>query len=95
MLAIVGSGVVMVVRGLRLKRSFASFNGTLTTALAVVSERAELAEARAATVSEGTERLTAATAKLQASLAQLRVLQAAVAEAQETINRMRRVIPKK
>jgi hypothetical protein len=93
--AIVGSGVVMVVRGLRLKRSFVSFNGTVTTALAVVTETAALTEARALTVSDGTERLTEATAKLQASIAQLRVLQAALAEVRDKITGVREVIPKK
>ena len=93
--AIVGSAVVMAVRGLRLKRTLASFNGTVTTALAVVTATAELTETRALALSDGTERLTEATARLQASLAQLRVLQAAVAEVRDTVTGLRRVIPKK
>ena len=93
--AIVGSGVVLVIRGLRLKRDANSFNGTLTIALAAVSESAALTEARAQEVTEGTERLNEATARLQASVAQLRILQAAIVDARNTITGVREVIPKK
>jgi hypothetical protein len=84
-----------VARGLRLWRTFASFNTTLTTALVTVTDAASVTEARMLAVSDRTERLTEATERLQESLARLRVLTDAAKGLRGQAAAVRRAVPKK
>jgi hypothetical protein len=94
-LAIAGSSVVMGIRALRFWRSFKSFGGTVTQAISAVTENAAATEAHATAVSERTEHLTAAIARLQESLERLRILMAAANEVRDTVAGVRGVVPKK
>jgi hypothetical protein len=93
--AIVGSSVVLTVRGLRLWRAVKSLTGSLTSALADVAERAAATEAHAVAVTGRTERLTVAVAGLQESLERLKILSAATGEARRALTGWRGVVPKK
>ena len=90
-----GSGVVLALRGLRLWRTFTSFNGSVTTALAVVTEAAAVAELHADAVSKRTEQFAVQTARLQESLARLRVLTSAADEVRRQVSSLGRAMPKK
>jgi hypothetical protein len=93
--AIVASLVVAVVKGLRLWRTFDSFNTSLATALEAVTDAATTTEARVLAASERTLRLEEATARLQESLARLRVLTDAAKSLGGQAAAVRRAVPKK
>jgi hypothetical protein len=93
--AIVGSGAVLVLRGLRLRRTIRSFAGSLSKALADLSETAAATEAHAVGVTGRTDRLVEAVARLQESLARLSVLTEAANDARRSLLGFKRVIPKK
>ena len=95
MVAIVGSGVVLALRGLRLWRTFTSFNGSVTTALAIVTEAAAVAELHADAVSKRTEQFAVQTARLQESIARLQVLTSAANDVRRQVNAFTRAMPKK
>jgi len=94
-LAIVASGVVLVLRGLRVWRSVKSLTRVANEALAGVMATAASAEAHAAALSEHTERLTLAAERLQVSLARLAVLRAAADEFKRSVNGLRGAVPRK
>jgi hypothetical protein len=94
-LALVGSIVFAVVRGLRLWRTFASFNSELATVLVTVTDAATVTESRVLALSERTARLDEATARLQESLARLRVLTDAARSLGGQAATVRRAVPKK
>jgi cell division protein ZapA (FtsZ GTPase activity inhibitor) len=87
--------VVLVVRALQLKSSMKSLNGSLTPALTALNASAEVTQERALALDEHTERLTAATARLQQSVARLRVLTGAADELRRSAAGVRRAVPKK
>jgi uncharacterized protein (UPF0335 family) len=93
--AIVASLVVAVVKGVRLWRTFDSFNVSLATSLAAVTDAATVTEAHVLAVTERTERLEEATARLQESLARLRVLTDAAKSLGGQAAAVRRAVPKK
>ena len=94
-LAIAGGVAVAVVRALATWRTFRSFNRGMGAALDGVLATAAAAEAHAVGLSEGGERLTAATARLQRSLARLATIRAALGEAQQLVRRLRGAVPHK
>jgi hypothetical protein len=93
--AIAGSGVLLVVRGLRLWRTIKAVSASLTSSLTSLAEHAAATEARAVAVTGRTERLTGAVADLEESLDRLRILSAAVNDARHTLTGWRGVMPKK
>ena len=86
---------MLVVRALRLWRTFTSFGRSVGAALGVVTETAASTEAHAVAVAQRTERLTVAVARLQESLDRLRVLNAAASEIRRTVTGVRGAVPKK
>jgi phage shock protein A len=93
--AVIGSLVVAVIRGVRLWRSFDSFNATLATELARVTDAATVTEAHVVALDERSERLEEATAQLQQSLARLRVLTDAAKSLGGQAAAVGRAVPKK
>jgi hypothetical protein len=93
--AIVGSGVVLGLRGLRLYRTVKAFGRTATETLGAVTEAGARVEANAAGLSGHTERVTAAAEHLQASLVRLAVLRAAAAEIKRSLDGVRGAVPRK
>ena len=93
--AVVASSVVVVVRGLRLWRTFRSFSDKAETALDTVLRLTTTAEERSAALTANQERLMRAIEHLKTSLAQLAVLRAAAAEAKGTFDRFRSLVPTK
>ena len=93
--AVIGSSVLLGIRGLRLWRAARSFTGSLASALAELAERAAATEAHAIAVGGRTERLTTAVAGLQDSLERLKILSAAAGDARSTLTGWRGVVPKK
>jgi hypothetical protein len=94
-LAFVGPIAVAVSRALRAWRTFKRFSKTTSTAIEGVLETAAEAEQHAVAVTEGTQRLSAALARLEESRAQLAVIQAAAAEARSTLFAFRGAVPRK
>ena len=95
MLALLGSITVAVLSGLRAWRAVRRFTRTTTSALGDVLQTAESAEEHAAALPRGAERLTAATTRLQASLAQLAALRSAAADARASLFSFRGAMPRK
>jgi hypothetical protein len=93
--AIAGSAVVLVVRAFQLKSSMKSLNGSLTPALTALNASAEVTQERALALDEHTERVTAATERLQQSLARLRVLAGAADDLRRSAMGVSRAVPKK
>jgi hypothetical protein len=93
--AIVGSGVLLALRGLRLFRNVKSLKRTANEAISSVTATAAQAETHAAALSDHMERLTLASERLQASLARLAVLRAAADELRRSVTRVRGVVPRK
>ncbi len=94
-LAVVGSIAVAASRGLRAWRTFRRFSKTTSAAIGGVLETAAEAEQHAVAFTEGTEKLSAALARLQESRAQLAVIQAAATEARSTLFAFRGAVPRK
>jgi hypothetical protein len=93
--AIVGSGVVLALRGLRLYRTVKAFGRAAAATLGTVTEAGARVEAKAAGLSGHTERLTVAAEHLQGSLARLAVLRAAAGEVKHVLDGVRGVVPRK
>jgi len=94
-LALVAGVTTAAVRGLRAFRTLRSFTRGVGTAVDGVLTTAEAAERHAVALSEGGERLTVATERLQESLRRLAVLRAALADAQAPVTRLRGAVPRK
>ena len=94
-LALAGSGFVMVARGLRTWRSFRAFGRSAELALDSVNASAALAETHVAAFAASSERLERAQARLAASLAELAVLRAALNEVRSSVRRARGFVPRK
>ena len=95
MVAIVGSGVVLGVRGWRLFRNLKALSRAANAALGSVTAAGTNVEAKAAALSNHTERLTEAAERLQVSLARLAVLRAAAAEVKRSVDGLRGAVPRK
>jgi cytochrome c biogenesis protein ResB len=93
--AMVGSIAVAAVRALRVWRTFRRFSGTTSAAIAGVLETAAEAERHALALTEGTERLTAALARLEQSRARLAVIQGAAGQARASLLAFRGRVPRK
>ena len=93
--ALGGSVTVAVVRGLRVWRAFRAVSGAITSALDGIARTAAEAERHAVALTEGTERLSAAVARLQESLAHLAVLRSAATDVRATLLAFRGVVPRK
>ena len=93
--AVVGSIAVAAVRALRTWRSFQRFSRATSAAVAGVIETAAEAEKHAAAFTEGTEKLTAALARLEQSRAELAVIEAAANEARSSLSALRGAVPRK
>jgi len=92
--ALAASITVAVVRALRTWRTFRAFSEALTPAVDHVQRTAAEAERHAAALSDKSERLNAAVARLQTSLAELAVLRAAAERARPTFS-IRKFLPRK
>jgi hypothetical protein len=91
----VGSTTVLVVRTLAAWRNFRSFSRRTAEGMDRVARGAAAAEAHAAALGTGSERLTSAVADLQRSLEQLAVLQAAAGDVRAAVARVRGAVPGK
>ena len=80
-----GSIAYAATRALRTWRTFRRFSKTTSAAIADVLETAAEAEQHAVALTEGTEKLNAALAHLEQSLAELAVIKAAAAEARSSL----------
>ncbi len=89
------SAAHLVVRGLRVWRTFRSFSRTIHEAADAVVATAAVAEEHALGLGTGSARLDAATARLHASLERLAVLGAAARDARTTLSAFRGVVPRK
>jgi hypothetical protein len=85
-LALVGSGALAVVRGLRTWQVFRRVTGALSGAVDDVMRRGEAAEEHALALAEKSERLSSAIAHLQRSLAELAILRSAFANARSSLS---------
>jgi hypothetical protein len=94
-LAVVGSIAVAAVRALRVWRTFRRFSSATSAAIGGVLETAAEAERHAVALTEGTERLSAALARLEQSRARLAVIQAAAGQARSSLRAFRGVVPRK
>ena len=94
-LALVGSIAVAVSRALRAWRTFKRFSKTTSAAIEGVLDSAAEAEQHAVAFTEGTQKLTAALARLEESRAQLALIQAAAAEARSTLFAFQGAMPRK
>ena len=95
LVAAAGSLAVAATHGWRLWRAFRGLSGRVTDALGAVERSAASAESHAAGLGEGTERLNAAIARLQISLAKLAAIGGAAAEARSLLAAARGVVPRK
>jgi len=93
--ALAGSISVAVLRGLRVWRAFRAFSGAASTALEGVLATAADAERHAVSLSERSERLTAALGHLQVSLAHSAVLRSAATDARASLLSFRSALPRK
>ena len=94
-LAVVGSSAIAVSGGLRAWRAFRRFSKTTSSAIGGVLETVSEAERHAVAFTEGTEKLSAALARLQESRAQLAVIQDAATEARSSLLAFRGAVPRK
>ena len=94
-LAVVGSITVAVVRALRVWRLFNHFSRTTSAAIDGVLATAAEAERHALALTEGTERLSAALARLEQSRARLAVIGTAATRARSSLLAFRGVVPRK
>jgi uncharacterized tellurite resistance protein B-like protein len=90
-----GSIAYAATRALRAWRIFKRFSRTTSSAIAGVLETAADAERHAVAFTEGTEKLSAALARLEESRAQLAVIQAAANETRSSLGSLRGAVPRK
>ncbi|MFL5962403.1 MAG: hypothetical protein ACJ757_05865 [Gaiellaceae bacterium] len=95
LVALLGSVAIAAYRGLRVWRSFRRLSKTISAAVRKVLETAAEAERHAVALSEGTERLSAALARLEESRAELAVIEAAAGEARSSLLSFRGTVPRK
>ena len=93
--AVVGSIAYAAARGLRAWRAFGRLSRTTSAAIGDVLETAAEAEKHAVAFTEGTEKLTAALARLERSRARLAVIQAAATQARSSFGSLRGAVPRK
>ena len=94
-LAVAGSIAFAAVRALRVWRTFNRFSSTASAAVDGVLATAAEAERHAGALTEGTERLSAALARLEQSRARLAVVQAAATQARSSLLAVRGLVPRK
>ncbi len=94
-LAVAGSLAFLVVRALGTWRAFRSFGRAATAALEDVSRAGAATEARAAAMTDRTERLTQAVEQLQHSLERLAILRAATGSFRRGVRGVRGAVPRK
>jgi hypothetical protein len=92
---LVGSIAFAASRALRAWRTFKRFSKTTSTAIEGVLETAAEAEQHAVAFTEGTQKLSAALARLSESRARLAVIQAAAGEARSSLSSLRGAVPRK
>jgi hypothetical protein len=95
LVAVLGSIALAVTRGWRLWKTIGSFSGALAEPLENLSISAAAAEQKANSLDRHAGRLEAATVRLQQSIAELAVLQAAAAEARTVYATARGAVPRK
>ena len=93
--AVVGGAVYAGLRGWRLYKAFRDLSSRTADAVARGADAAATAERRALSLTESTERLNRAIARLQESLAELAVLRAATDDARSWISAVRALVPTK
>ena len=93
--AVTGSITVAALRALRAWRAFKRFTKTTNAAVGHVLSTAGEAEAHAIRLATGSARLSDVLAHLQASLAQLSVIQSAAADARASLFSFRGSMPRK
>jgi len=84
--ALAVSITIAVVRALRAWRSYRSFSGAVGPLVEHVQRNAAEAERHANSLTDKTEQLNAAIARLQSSLAELAILRAAAEDARATLS---------
>jgi uncharacterized membrane protein YcjF (UPF0283 family) len=95
LVAVVGSIAYAATRAWRLWKTFRATGKAANQAVSHVMRSAATAEQRAASLSAGTERLSAAITHLQSSLEELAVIRAAAAEPRELLASIRGLVPRK
>ncbi|HZQ82651.1 MAG TPA: hypothetical protein VFB25_11815 [Gaiellaceae bacterium] len=93
--AVVGSAAYAGARGWRLWRTFRRTSRRAGDAVEQLLDKAAAVEEHAVAIGGNAERLSAAAARLQESLAELAVLRAAVEEAREPLDALRGAVPTK
>ena len=93
--AVVGSIAYAATRALRAWRTFKRFSRTTSSAIGGVLETAAEAERHAGAFTVSTEKLNAALARLEASRAELALIQAAAGEARAPLASLRGAVPRK
>ncbi|MDX6453550.1 MAG: hypothetical protein QOH16_3599 [Gaiellaceae bacterium] len=93
--AVVGSIAYAATRALGAWRTFRRFSRTTSAAIGGVLETAAEAEGHALAFTEGTEKLSAALARLEQSRARLAVIQAAASQARTSLSSLRGAVPRK
>jgi hypothetical protein len=90
-----GGVAVAVTRGFRAWRTFRRTSRHITQRLGELTDKAAATEEKAVAATANSAKLADVAARLQASLAELAVLRAALAEAQAGVGRVRSVVPRK
>jgi len=93
--ALVGSLAMLAARALGAWRAFRSFTRAATTALEEVARAGAATEARAAAMTDRTERLAHAVEQLQHSLERLAILRAATNGFRRGVRGVRGAVPRK
>jgi uncharacterized membrane protein len=94
-LAVVGSIAVATSRALHVWRTFRRFSRAASAAVVGVLETAAEAERHAVAFTEGTQKLSAALARLEVSRARLAVIQAAATQARSSLFAFQGAVPRK
>ena len=94
-LAVLGSLAVAAARALGAWRTFRRFSRTASAAVGRVLETAAEAERHAVALTGGTEKLSAALARLEHSRARLAAIQAAATQARSSLLAFRGAVPRK
>jgi hypothetical protein len=95
LVAVLGSLAYATLRGLRLWRATRAASQRAADAIGAVTASAARAEERALGLTEKSERLAAATERLQVSLAELAVIRRAAAEPRTLLGSLRATVPRK
>jgi hypothetical protein len=95
LVAVLGSLAYAALHALRLWRTSKAVSQRAADAVAAVTASAARAEGRAQGLTEKSERLAAATARLQASLGELAAIRRAAAEPQALLRSVRGAVPRK